>query len=244
MPIRIVFNDDNIRLLDENDHEIVMWDQAEWEEDPTVVYSIVNAVRIGMAEGGRYLRQTLSDAESLRAASGSGITGITSTDRRWRFYEANLGEDSVTIDPEEILSWPRSWFQEEAGRLLGMTQNAPPPPPSRAQQRNVLIACGGRLRSEFAGQGWLGMCDTILLEPPDVYALYVEFGTRNLTVRGLADRWRIDVGNDAEELLGYVTPAAPFSADYRPLFNQVKRLIERLNAGENVELEHDEPPPF
>ena len=39
-----------VRLMDD-DEELVMWDSAEWVEDPSLVFVIANAIRIGYEEG-------------------------------------------------------------------------------------------------------------------------------------------------------------------------------------------------
>lgn len=52
---------DSVHIHDEKG-EIVMWTQAEWEEDPQVVVSIVNAIHIAHTDGTTCLRQLLHDA--------------------------------------------------------------------------------------------------------------------------------------------------------------------------------------
>lgn len=51
-------NDGAIRLMN-REQEIVMWDSAEWIEDPSLVYVIVNAIRKGFAEGPRAVADTI-----------------------------------------------------------------------------------------------------------------------------------------------------------------------------------------
>lgn len=48
----------SIHLLDEHG-EIVMWDSAEWVEDPSVVYVIAESIRLGTTEGAAALRERL-----------------------------------------------------------------------------------------------------------------------------------------------------------------------------------------
>lgn len=50
--------DGAIRLLD-GDEELVMWDSAEWREDPSLVLVIANAIRIGYEEGTDGIRARL-----------------------------------------------------------------------------------------------------------------------------------------------------------------------------------------
>ena len=56
--IRIQYTDTEIRILDSHG-EIVSWTEEEWIEDPQVVFSIVNAVRLGTLHGGDYLRRKI-----------------------------------------------------------------------------------------------------------------------------------------------------------------------------------------
>ena len=57
--IKIQFSEDYIALMD-GKHEIVGWHQDEWEEDSQVVFSIVNAVQIGLLKGATSLRKKIS----------------------------------------------------------------------------------------------------------------------------------------------------------------------------------------
>lgn len=54
----IEFALDGIYIRDEHG-EIVCWVEDEWKEDPDVVYSIVNAVRMYYEEGSSKLRETI-----------------------------------------------------------------------------------------------------------------------------------------------------------------------------------------
>jgi hypothetical protein len=47
-----------VRLLD-GDEELVMWDSAEWVEDPSLVFVITSAIRIGFTEGPDGIRARL-----------------------------------------------------------------------------------------------------------------------------------------------------------------------------------------
>lgn len=42
---------DKIAIYTADEAEIVMWDQAEWEEDPSIVSSIANAIHLAYSEG-------------------------------------------------------------------------------------------------------------------------------------------------------------------------------------------------
>ena len=60
MPIE--FGEDYIRIYEEGmapDEDIVYWTHEEWKEDPDVVFSIANAVRIASTHGTRYLKDML-----------------------------------------------------------------------------------------------------------------------------------------------------------------------------------------
>lgn len=50
--------DGAVRLLDD-DEELVMWDSAEWIEDPSLVFVIANAIEVGHREGPDGLRARL-----------------------------------------------------------------------------------------------------------------------------------------------------------------------------------------
>lgn len=56
-----LFDQSGIYLHDRNG-EIVMWSPEEWREDPDVVISIANAIRIGYEQGPKALRALLSSA--------------------------------------------------------------------------------------------------------------------------------------------------------------------------------------
>jgi hypothetical protein len=43
------------------DGEIVMWDVAEWTEDPSLVFVIVRAAREALLEGGAGIRRRLAE---------------------------------------------------------------------------------------------------------------------------------------------------------------------------------------
>lgn len=47
----VFINHQTIRIADAEGREIVMWERSEWREDPSIVPSIVNAVRLALAEG-------------------------------------------------------------------------------------------------------------------------------------------------------------------------------------------------
>lgn len=56
----IEFTEDSIHICDDKG-EIVMWTQQEWVEDPEVVMSIVNAVRMVCTYGPSFLRKTIEN---------------------------------------------------------------------------------------------------------------------------------------------------------------------------------------
>ena len=48
MKFDVVFGEDYITIIDECDNDVLYWTQAEWEEDSSIVFSIVNAVRLAL----------------------------------------------------------------------------------------------------------------------------------------------------------------------------------------------------
>ncbi len=56
---RVQTETDSVHLMD-GDEEIVMWDQREWEEDPSLVLNIITAVSLGYSEGADAVRRRLS----------------------------------------------------------------------------------------------------------------------------------------------------------------------------------------
>lgn len=57
-PWSVEIGADHIALYD-GDEELVYWTQGEWEEDPTLVISIANAIRILYEEGPDAIRARL-----------------------------------------------------------------------------------------------------------------------------------------------------------------------------------------
>jgi hypothetical protein len=51
-------DDGSVRLLD-GDEELLVWDSAEWAEDPSLVFVIANAIQIGFTEGPDGIRARL-----------------------------------------------------------------------------------------------------------------------------------------------------------------------------------------
>lgn len=51
-------DEDSVYLMD-NEDEIVMWTREEWEEDPSLVFSILEAVRIGYVHGPEEVRRII-----------------------------------------------------------------------------------------------------------------------------------------------------------------------------------------
>lgn len=60
---RVEFSGTSIHLMD-GDTEIVMWDQAEWREDPNLVPHIVNAVCIGYTQGAQAVSARVTKGNS------------------------------------------------------------------------------------------------------------------------------------------------------------------------------------
>lgn len=54
---RVEIEKDHIALLDENDKELIYWDEMEWQEDNSVFLSIANAIRILWEEGPEKIRE-------------------------------------------------------------------------------------------------------------------------------------------------------------------------------------------
>lgn len=52
------FTDEFISLMDDN-HELVYWGIDEWKEDPEVVFSVVNAVKLLYEEGPEKIKEIL-----------------------------------------------------------------------------------------------------------------------------------------------------------------------------------------
>ncbi len=59
---------EHISISDENG-EIIYWDQEEWMSDPTIVPAIVNAVTIGLSDGGAELRRIIGNNSERRLCS-------------------------------------------------------------------------------------------------------------------------------------------------------------------------------
>jgi len=59
MKDRVAFEGDAIALYDEEGIEIVRWVKDEWVEDPDVVLSIVNAVRLFYQDGPRAVKRVI-----------------------------------------------------------------------------------------------------------------------------------------------------------------------------------------
>ena len=50
MKLIVEFNEDAIGIHDEDENEIVYWTKDEWIDDPEIVFSIVNAVKLAYTE--------------------------------------------------------------------------------------------------------------------------------------------------------------------------------------------------
>ena len=46
--MRVEIEADGIYITKDNGEEVVMWDEQEWRDDPTVVPAIANAVRLAL----------------------------------------------------------------------------------------------------------------------------------------------------------------------------------------------------
>lgn len=55
----IEISEDKIAIYTQEKSEIVMWDQAEWEEDPSIVTAIANAIHLAYSQGTLALIETL-----------------------------------------------------------------------------------------------------------------------------------------------------------------------------------------
>lgn len=55
----VVTDEDSVYLMEGGD-ELVMWTAAEWSDDPALVFSIINAVRIGYTDGPEAVRHILN----------------------------------------------------------------------------------------------------------------------------------------------------------------------------------------
>jgi|GEM_PF-4715347 len=58
---RIEMTDDELRIYDQNDQEIVIWTQDQWIDDPSLVLSMVNAVHILHTQGPEFLKTILNE---------------------------------------------------------------------------------------------------------------------------------------------------------------------------------------
>lgn len=59
MAVKVEILRDQITLFDDEGEELVAWSSNEWHEDPTVVLSIANAIRMLYEEGGDSIRMKL-----------------------------------------------------------------------------------------------------------------------------------------------------------------------------------------
>ncbi|MGF0347707.1 hypothetical protein ACQR3P_29120 [Rhodococcus sp. IEGM1300] len=59
MKANVHIEEDKITITDRFGFEIVMWHEDEWTEDPSVVFSIANAIFIATTEGERALKDIL-----------------------------------------------------------------------------------------------------------------------------------------------------------------------------------------
>jgi hypothetical protein len=50
--------DGSVRLLD-GEEELLVWDSAEWAEDPSLLFVIANAIQVGFTEGPDGIRARL-----------------------------------------------------------------------------------------------------------------------------------------------------------------------------------------
>lgn len=59
MKANVHIDKDSISICDRFGSEIVMWHEDEWKEDPSVVFSIANAILIAKTEGEQSLKKIL-----------------------------------------------------------------------------------------------------------------------------------------------------------------------------------------
>lgn len=58
----IVFGEESIHIMDGKD-EVVMWTKQEWIDDPEVVFSIANAIKIALAKGPQEVKKIIHGDE-------------------------------------------------------------------------------------------------------------------------------------------------------------------------------------
>lgn len=75
IPLLVEVNDGGVYIYDNNGEEIVCWVKSEWEEDPTIVPAIINAVNIVLTLG----------PDELRKMIGRGSDGSTAEDQNEAF---------------------------------------------------------------------------------------------------------------------------------------------------------------
>ncbi|ORB76900.1 hypothetical protein BST46_27535 [Mycobacterium timonense] len=49
-------NEGSIHIEDQNGTEMLMWESAEWSEDPSLVYVIANAITTALSDPDQFLR--------------------------------------------------------------------------------------------------------------------------------------------------------------------------------------------
>jgi hypothetical protein len=62
-PELVELTEDAVYIHDTDGDEIVCWVQSEWEDDPTIVPSIINAVKVVLTEGPDALRKMISGGD-------------------------------------------------------------------------------------------------------------------------------------------------------------------------------------
>lgn len=98
-PAQVVVTGDFVVLGDSNG-EIVAWNESEWREDPSIVPAIINAVRVGLAEGGPALRLLVGSSSERRVCSVCDAF-VALSDRR--SHLEGHDEKAVDMTAEEVI---------------------------------------------------------------------------------------------------------------------------------------------
>lgn len=118
--VRVDIDTDAIYLVDDaTDKEIVMWSDAEWIEDPSLVQTIVNAVLVGVTEGADALWARLP-AEAAELASNRAWAASDADPSNEELYQAaeKAHADSFWANQALPVSmrYPENRFDPKDGR--------------------------------------------------------------------------------------------------------------------------------
>lgn len=91
---------EHISISDANG-EIIYWDQQEWMDDPTIVPAIVNAVTIGLEQGGTALRHVIGN-NSERVLCSLCDKPVALAHRRAHLIGHNANAEDMTA--EEVIA--------------------------------------------------------------------------------------------------------------------------------------------